>query len=165
MLKLFNSKAGVSPHLHKVPRVHLFQRDLQVQNDVISSGDVPVLLLSVAAEHEPKVTKKATEEGREASVNSPKNGHYVNHLTEFSIKWSWEHETNLENISLWELWWPSLSPSSPYMSYCFLFSSSERTYKQSYNTCILHCLHSHFRCVESILKPKCKMQFFSCFFL
>lgn len=63
-----NPKASLKPllppHLHKVPRVHLFQRDLQVKDDVVSSGDVPVLLLPVSSKHEPKVSKEAADEGR-----------------------------------------------------------------------------------------------------
>ena len=59
--------AGFSLYLHKVPGVDLFQRDLQVQYDVVSSGDVPVLLLSVASEHEAEVAKEAKGEGQSKS--------------------------------------------------------------------------------------------------
>jgi len=41
-------------------------------------------------------------------------------------------QTHLENISLCEPPWPSLRPSSPYASYCFLFSSSESTCRQKH---------------------------------
>lgn len=57
-----------SLHLYKVPRVHFFKSDLQVQYDVISSGDVPVLLLSVASKHEAKVTKEASEGGKSKGI-------------------------------------------------------------------------------------------------
>ena len=35
-----------------------------------------------------------------------------------------------EKMSPWELWCPSFNPSSPYASYCFLFSSSDRTWQR-----------------------------------
>lgn len=55
--------AFLLPDLNKVPRVHLFERDFQVEYDVIPSGDVSVLLLSVAPEHKPKVPEEAAEGG------------------------------------------------------------------------------------------------------
>lgn len=60
--KLFMQRGPSFPHLHKVPRVHLFQRDFQVKDYVISSGDVPVLLLPISSKHEAKITKEALRE-------------------------------------------------------------------------------------------------------
>ena len=45
-------------YLYKVPRVHLFKCDLQVEDDVIPPGDVSVLLLPVPTKHEPKIAKE-----------------------------------------------------------------------------------------------------------
>lgn len=153
--------------LHKVPRVHLLERDLQVQYYVVPSGDVPVLLLPVSSKHEPKVPKEAaetTEDNRwiflerfcrkisqkdtfkEPFKNTTKSSArpddtgsvyvlsfgWISHLSPNT----WGRETHLEKMSLWEPWWPSLSPSSPYASYCFLFSSSERTWEQTENSSV-----------------------------
>lgn len=52
-------------------------------------------------------------------------------------------------MSPWELWWPSFKPSSPYVSYCFRFSLSDRTWGQKpveetiMKNGLVRCIHIH----------------------
>lgn len=46
-------------YFYKVSWIHLLQGDLQVHDDVTSSGNIPVLLARVSSKHEAKVPKEA----------------------------------------------------------------------------------------------------------
>lgn len=78
MVRTCQLNVGTFTHLYKVASVDLFKRDLQVKYDVISSGDVSILLLSVASKHETEVAKETTH--RDTTIVSQHC-----HITSWSI--------------------------------------------------------------------------------